>query len=457
MRILIATTPVAGHVNPFTALAQALLAAGHEVLWYTGRRFEDKIKALGVTFLPFEQAAEIEIGQLETLFPERAHYKGLAQLKFDLRNIFAASLEGQVADLLAICEAHRPDLLLVDIGLLGALVIKHRLKLPLVVCNVTVLVLSSPNTAPFGLSIPPSDPFIGRLRNGFLHWLFHTIYLADLQRDINAQLTTMGVPPLECNLFDASMYEPDLVLQPTTPLFEYPRPNLPDTLHFIGPILPVFPLKFHEPPWWAELQTDRPVVLVTQGTLATDPQQLMLPAIRALAHENILVVVTTANRPICELGELPANVRAEPFIPYDRLLPYVDILVTNGGYGTVQMALAYGVPVVGAGKTEEKAEICARIAWAEVGVNLKTDTPRPKQLRRAVLQVLNTPAYRQNAQRIRDDFARYNAPQQAVTLIEQLVEDRNIRPINFSKERKPHEHLTTNTNYVQKSSTPSPE
>ncbi len=67
--------------------------------------------------------------------------------------------------------------------------------------------------------------------------------------------------------FDEAMHAPDLVLQLTTPLFEYPRPNLPDTVRFIGPILPVFPLNYDEPDWWPELETERPVVLVTQGTL----------------------------------------------------------------------------------------------------------------------------------------------------------------------------------------------
>ncbi|MEE8390151.1 MAG: nucleotide disphospho-sugar-binding domain-containing protein, partial [Anaerolineae bacterium] len=145
-----------------------------------------------------------------------------------------------------------------------------------------------------------------------------------------------------------------------------------------------------------------------------------------LADQDMLVVVTTGNRPLSELGPLPANVRAAPFIPYDRLLPHVDLLVTNGGYGTVQMTLAHGVPIVAAGKTEEKAEICARVAWAGVGIGLKTNSPGVKQIQRAVLQVLDTPTFRQNAQRLGDDFARYDAPKRAVALIEQLIAGRQV-------------------------------
>ncbi len=153
------------------------------------------------------------------------------------------------------------------------------------------------------------------------------------------------------------------------------------------------------------------------------------------------MVVTTCNRAISKLGQLPPNVRAEPFVPYDRLLPHVDLLVTNGGYGTVQMALAHGVPLVAAGKTEDKAEICTRVAWAGVGINLKTESPHSQQIKQAVWQTLNTPTYRQNTQRLCNNFAQYNAPQQAVTLIEQLMTER--RPDTSVLLDTPPEHPYT--------------
>lgn len=426
MRILIGTSPLAGHVNPFTSLAQALVAAGHEVLWYTAPSFEAKISALGVTFLPYQQAVDFDMDDIAARFPARARYKGLELLKFDLRITFLNNLEGQAADLLAICDTYQPNVFLFDLGFIGAVAVKHRFQLPIVLCNISALPLSSPNTAPFGLGLPPSHSVLGQLRNRFLYWLLKSMVMDDLHDEFNARLMAIGLPALDCFFLDAAIHLPDLVLQLTTPLFEYPRPNLPDKLHFIGPVLPIFPLNYNEPDWWPDLKTERPVALVTQGTLATDPQQLILPAIKALANQDMLVIVATGNRPVAELGELPPNVRAEPFIPYDRLLPHIDLLVTNGGYGTVQMALAQGVPMVAAGKTEDKAEICARIAWAGVGLNLKTNSPKEEQIQAAVLQVLNTPIYRQNAQLLRDEFTRYDAPKRAVALVEQLVADRQV-------------------------------
>jgi UDP:flavonoid glycosyltransferase YjiC (YdhE family) len=138
----------------------------------------------------------------------------------------------------------------------------------------------------------------------------------------------------------------------------------------------------------------------------------------------MLVVVTTGNQPLdsLKLEPLPANARVEQFIPYYHLLPHVDVMVTNGGYGGVQSALSHGVPLVAAGKTEDKMEVTARIAWSGVGINLKTQRPTVERIRAAVKEVLNDAKYRQKAQQVKADFARHNAPNEAADLLEQLAD-----------------------------------
>ena len=81
---------------------------------------------------------------------------------------------------------------------------------------------------------------------------------------------------------------------------------------------------------------------------------------------------------------MPPNVRVDAFFAYHHLLPRVDVVVTNAGYGGVQFALAHGVPLVAAGRTEEKAEICARIAWSGVGIDLRKHSPSPRAVRRSI-------------------------------------------------------------------------
>ncbi|HEY9613231.1 glycosyltransferase [Allocoleopsis sp.] len=172
--------------------------------------------------------------------------------------------------------------------------------------------------------------------------------------------------------FDA-VVSPYLYLQGTVPAFEYPRSDLPLQVHFVGSFLSTPPADFISPSWWSDLQGDKPVVLVTQGTVATETDDLIVPTLQALADENVLVVATTGGQPTesIKLAQYPANARIESFIPYSHLLPHVDVMVTNGGYNGVQMALVNGVPLVVAGQTEDKPEVCARVEWSGVGINLQ--------------------------------------------------------------------------------------
>src|SRR4029079_4759407 len=150
--------------------------------------------------------------------------------------------------------------------------------------------------------------------------------------------------------------------------------------------------------WWSELGRRR-TVLVTQGTINNDYDQLIRPAIRALAKENVDVIVTTGSKPAEEVAidPLPKNWRVERFIPYAHLMPKVDLLVTNGGYGSVQIALAHGVPIVAIGNTEEKPEIANRVEWSGVGVGVKALVPTEEQIRDAVQRVLTDVTYRAQA------------------------------------------------------------
>ena len=194
-------------------------------------------------------------------------------------------------------------------------------------------------------------------------------------------------------------------------------------MHFIGPYLPQPPAAFTPPVWWDALQGGKPVIHVTQGTVATEADDLIVPTLQALADEDVLVVAATGGKPIesLKIALMPANARIEPFIPYYHLLPHVDVMVTNGGYNGVQAALAFGVPLVATGQTEEKPEICARIEWAGVGINLKTKKPTPKQIRNAVKKILESPQYRQKAKLFQADIAHYDAPTLSAKLLEQLA------------------------------------
>ncbi|MEM9904499.1 MAG: nucleotide disphospho-sugar-binding domain-containing protein [Cyanobacteria bacterium P01_D01_bin.44] len=422
-RFLVGTVPVVGHVSPAVPIVRQLVDQGHEVWWYTGQLFKPTVEATGAKFVPMTHALDFsEIQNVPTDWVEaRAALKGLAQLKFDLRNFFIDAAIGQVKDYAEILQQFPADGLLADTFFLGAAWTHELGGPPWAELGISVLAHSSRDTAPFGLGLPPDSSPKGRLRNLTLQALFKYVGFRDIAAQIDKNRAQVGLPPTTQPFFGVK--SPFLYLAGTLPEFEYPRSDLPPQVHFIGPLQAVPPPgEFTPPDWWGDLQQEIPIVHVSQGTVATDPTDLLAPTLQALAQENVLVVATTGKATDdVGLADLPANARVARFLPYAHLLPHVDVMVSNGGYGGVQMALAAGIPLVVAGKTEDKPEVCARVAWSGVGIDLNTKTPNPEQIKDAVRTLLTQPDYQKRAHYFQTKIAQYDAPQYAVTLLEQLA------------------------------------
>jgi hypothetical protein len=164
---------------------------------------------------------------------------------------------------------------------------------------------------------------------------------------------------------------------------------------------------------------------------------LILPTLEALKDKTDVLIIATL---VASDGDgledrISANARMAKFIPYDLLLPYVsaacwkrhichsllsnaqaltapfqvDILVSNGGYGTVQQALRAGVPMVLAGEGQDKAQTGGIAAWAGVSISFQKRRPRVEKLREAIQEVLDNKKYKNRASALAADFGKYDA------------------------------------------------
>jgi UDP:flavonoid glycosyltransferase YjiC (YdhE family) len=139
-----------------------------------------------------------------------------------------------------------------------------------------------------------------------------------------------------------------------------------------------------------------------------------------------MIIVATGNSDTKELEQQFASEKVfiEKFIPYDFIMPFANVIVTNGGFGGVITALWHGVPMVVAGDSEDKPEIAARIKYCKVGINLKTGHPSPKRIKKAVEKILCDPSYKNNAMSISRDFHTHDAPLETTLLIEEILSQR---------------------------------
>ena len=58
MRILIASTPATGHLNPLLAIGRILIAEGHEIVGLSGNALREPIEGIGAKFRPLPAGAD---------------------------------------------------------------------------------------------------------------------------------------------------------------------------------------------------------------------------------------------------------------------------------------------------------------------------------------------------------------------------------------------------------------
>ena len=66
------------------------------------------------------------------------------------------------------------------------------------------------------------------------------------------------------------------------------------------------------------------------------------------------------------------------------------------------------MPVVGAGKREGKNDINARVGYNRLGVDLRSERPKPARIRAAVRRVLDDPTYAANVKALRAELDSYD-------------------------------------------------
>ena len=404
---LIAAVPIHGHVAPLLPIAAQLVARGDTVRFLTGSRFAAAVTATGATHVPLPTEADFDDRDVAARFPQREGLSPLAAIAFDIEHIFIRPGETQYAAVTALLAAAPVDAVIVDPLFLGGALLTEvpaDQRPPVLVAGVVPLALPGRDLAPFGLGVPPLAGLLGRVRNGALRAVNARVLKsaeaagAAIAKRVHGR---SGSGPMMDWLSRA-----DAVVQLSVPSFEYPRPDTATRLEFTGMVTTSSAVEHPRPAWWSDLDGSRPVVHVTQGTIANgDLSELILPTVQGLAHDDVLVVVATGGRPVADLGPLPANTRAAEFLPYAELFARTDVFVTNGGYGGVQFALAHGVPVVIAPGKEDKVEVAARVVWSGTGVNLRRQRPTGARVRRGVRRVLTDPRFRTAASRIAAELA----------------------------------------------------
>ena len=420
MKILIASIPVPGHLNPLLSTASLLVESGHEVAVLANEDMRPAVEAAGRRFLSEIPNAQTSAGYYFETYPERMQKSpGMEMTGYDLVHYMARNIAAQSASLKMALYDFQADLILADSLYWGTLpmLIGPRDKRPAIAhLGVSIVNIGS------GKNIPMRRDETSEQREADVR-LRERFMLQPAQQAVNAALASLGYPALPCPILEAMTELPDLYLHPGIESFEYPDSN--SQVQYIG-ALPTPAGQPKLPEWWQHLDRSKRLVLVTQGTVANcDFGQVIAPALVALGgRKDVTIIVTTGGQPTESIPvAIPSNAQIASFLPYAEIMPEIDLLITNGGYGTVNMAISHGIPIISAGLTEDKEEVSAHVQWSGAGIDLRANQATSEAIKHAVDEIFTQPGYRERARQLSLEFASHDVEAELLSLIEECVRD----------------------------------
>jgi UDP:flavonoid glycosyltransferase YjiC (YdhE family) len=411
MKILFASMPADGHFNPLTGIAAHLAGRGHDVRWYAGPVYGAKIDRLSMRWFPYQQATEVMASNLNALFPERARLKGPKLISFELDKFFVSQVENHFQDLVAIMAEWQFDALVCDGALYAEKLVAESLHVPVFAVAITMVMPDAQSPPPF-FGLHPARTPLGQLQHAIVRKMLASGMRAGTAH-YNEILARHGIAPIR---LDGFPHEPMLsarrVFLNGSPGLEFPGYRPLANAEYVGPLNPARRAIGPDTPLPdVVVDPSKKVVAVSQGTVDnTDPGKLIVPTIEALKDCEYVVVATTAGAQTAALrARFPQpNVVIEDFIDYDDLFPHVDVFVTGGGFGSTLAAFLHGVPVVGAGKREGKNDINARVGYNRLGIDLRSEHPKPAAIRKSVRRLLDDPTYATRVANLRAELDSYH-------------------------------------------------
>jgi MGT family glycosyltransferase len=387
-RFLFVVPPLTGHVNPTATVGAELAARGHEVAWAGHERSLKPLLADGARVFPVID--DRVIARMEGEKDRWMALRGPAVLKFFWEE-FLIPLAGAMLEPTAeVIACYAPDVVVADQQALAGAAAARRAGVTWATSATTPGELADQLTA-----MPKVEEWISGLVTAFQldHGLTETVDLRFSGRLVLAYTT----PAL---FGDTSGFGPQYV--------------------FTGPALGRRPERSEFP--WDWLAPGRAGLLVSLGTL-NGPAGIRFfrTVVDALADlGDTLQAVVAAPRSAVG-GAVPPHILFTGPVPQLTLLPWMSAVVSHGGHNTVCESLAHGLPLVVTPIKDDQPLVAQQVAAAGAGIRLRFGRLRAGELRDAVLAVLDDPAYRVAAGRIRDSFAEAGGAVTAADYLEKLL------------------------------------
>jgi MGT family glycosyltransferase len=310
-----------------------------------------------------------------------------------LRDRFIAGPAARFAtDTADAIDAIRPDALVADAFLFGAVIAAQAASLPVVLLVSNIWVMPARGTPPVGPGFPPARSPLGRGRDAAMVAVVNRLFGKGLPA-LNGARAEFGLSPLT-SFYDQGLAA-DRILVLTSPEFDYAAPTVPAKVRYVGPVL--------DDPEWAHPWTPpwpeddrRPLVVVGFSTTFQNQAPVLRRVVAALSALPVRALVTLGRAVDPHEVASSGNVTVVGSVPHQSVLPQASLVVSHCGHGTTMKALAAGVPLVCMPMGRDQNDTAARVVAAGVGVRLRPSASATR-IGRAVTRVLGDDRFHTSA------------------------------------------------------------
>ena len=369
-KVAVFCIPAHGHTNPMLPVVRELVCRGDDVRFYSFSEFQEKIERTGVTFVSCDQYLP------ELSSKEEENLKNVSTTEMTIQDIRITAamdefLHGEFT-------SWKPDIVYTDSVCFWGKLNAWKYDVPMVV-----------STSTFAFN-QMSSTYMKNTPKEMAGLIFG---LPRVSRELN-KLKAYGYKVKGLFALIQSDNQTDSIVY-TSKRFQPYSESFSDHYIFVGPSLltDIKPDKDHK----------RPLVYISLGTVINERPDFYEKCIEAFKGENIDVIISCGKSvDIEDLGELPDNIKVEPYVDQLDVLSRADVFITHCGMNSVSESLYMATPMVLYAQTNEQEAVARRVREIGAGIDLKDDSAAG--IKNTVKEILNTVSYKKSTQKCCDDF-----------------------------------------------------
>ncbi len=393
--IMFVVPPFYGHITATLSVGSELISRGNKVCWVAMKSIlHASVPDGGQWIVP----AELEPHQDEIeLILQRQNIgtkiSGFEALDFGLHETMLPFAKIMSKGMQSVIDQMKPDCIIHDeTALAGA-------------------VFAVKNSIPYATSITAPPGFF----EPNLFFPERQALLLDKMREIQK---SMGVES------DRVIFNSDrLILSYTSR--DIIRPNYGDFIFegpitFVGATVESRP-EAHDFDWSTIKNPHWPTVYVSIGTVLDDIRSTIFNKIIAALHDAPINVIANTDPALFE--SWPQNFIVQELCPQIEILEKVDLVITHGGFNTINEALYFDKPLIVLPLAWDQSPNADLVVQNGCGLKFKYRRLAASELKDAVFQLIDFPIFKENAIRLGVSTRALGGTKKAADLIENLISE----------------------------------